>query len=34
MRPPPAPGADTDAILAGLGIGGVRIAGLRAKKVT
>ena len=32
-RPPPALGADTDAILAELGIGGERIAGLRAKKV-
>jgi crotonobetainyl-CoA:carnitine CoA-transferase CaiB-like acyl-CoA transferase len=33
-RPPPALGADTDAILAELGIGGERIAGLRAKQVT
>jgi crotonobetainyl-CoA:carnitine CoA-transferase CaiB-like acyl-CoA transferase len=32
-RPPPALGADTDAILAELGIGGERIAELRAKKV-
>ena len=32
-RPPPALGADTDAILAELGIGGERIPGLRARKV-
>jgi alpha-methylacyl-CoA racemase len=32
-QPPPRPGADTDAVLAGLGYGAAQIAGLRARGV-